>query len=156
MGPLRAASCTAHTAVAVTFGWVPKSSGMHPTRTPLIRHLHLYWSSQLNNVARDYNLPSWWPSNDWLHPALLSWGCMWGGLSVYMSKVNPYKYLWNFSTTAHWRVRNSNLCAGSGIWPYSSFYLHRLLLPQCCPLGSDRGQLPNQCHKHQYEAWMAW
>ena len=32
-----------------------------------------------------------------------------GMLSVYMSKVNPYKYSWNFLTTAHLRVRNSQL-----------------------------------------------
>ena len=32
MGPSRVVSYTAHTAVAVTFRWVPELSGMHPSQ----------------------------------------------------------------------------------------------------------------------------
>ena len=35
MDPSRAASCTAHTTVAVTLWWVPELSGMHPSQDTL-------------------------------------------------------------------------------------------------------------------------
>ena len=40
-----------------------------PARTPSIRHLHQYWSSQLSRTTRNCSWLSWPPISDLLHPA---------------------------------------------------------------------------------------
>ena len=155
-GPSSAASCTASTAAVVTFRWVPELSGIHPGPDTLDRHLHLYWLCQPYSSVWSCNLPSWWPSSDWLHPAWLWLVHMWLGCCWCVHRRSTHTSTHGISQPLPtWGQETPTCVLGSVIQPCSSFYWHRLLLLWCHPPKSDRGQPPNQCHKHQYGAWMA-
>ena len=106
------------------------------------------------SAVKSCNLPSWWPSSEWLHPAWLWLVHMWVDCCHYVHQRSTHTSTHEISQPLPtWGWETLTCVLSSGIKPCSSFYWHRLSLLWCHLLKFDRGQPPNQCHIHQYEAW---
>ena len=123
-------------------------------RTPSIRCLQLCLSFQLSSTTGNCSLPSWQPSNDWLHPVWLLWACR-------SMNCCPCTHQRSIHTSIHgtfqlpptWGWEIWTCVLGSGTQPCSSSYWHKLLQHLWHPHRSDTEQFPNQTHRHQCGAW---